>query len=134
MPGAGEGRRRRQRFKIAVGNRRGQLDQLGTCGRPGCLLLQRLLRGNVKGHRESRLRRSIRQFRQHFRGMGRSRNGRADRTADPRDQRKRRARRILPHTRLPSSNRGGNSRDIVAVDGYLESVELRTLHLRRRRP
>ena len=50
--------------------------------------------------RAGRLRRAVRQFRQHLRRPHRAHDGAADRPAGPGDQRERRARRVLPHRRL----------------------------------
>ena len=49
-----------------------------------------------------------------------------------RDQRERRARRVLPHRRLPRAQRRRDARDVEPVDGHLEGVELRALRLRSR--
>ncbi len=53
--------------------------------------------------------------------------------ARARDQRERRARRVLPHRPLPSARQRRDPRDLVALDGHLQGVELRALRLRRRR-
>ena len=67
-------------------------------------------------------------------GARRARDGPADRAPGARHQRERRARRILPHRPLSPARRRGDARDVVPVDGHLEGVELRALHVRPRRP
>ena len=68
------------------------------------------------------------QLRQHLRRLRRAPHGPADPQADPGDQRKRRARRILPHRDLPAAQ--GRRRDLEPVDGHLQGVEFRALRVR----
>ena len=86
----------------------------------GRLLLQGLLRGHVRPNDEhGELRRAVRQLRQHARRPRRAADGPADRRLDRRDERERRARRVLPHRPLPAARRRRDARDVVAVDGHL---------------
>ena len=61
-------------------------------------------------------------------------DGAADPPADPRHQRERRARRVLPHRALPAARHRRDARDVEPVDGHLQGVELRALRVRPRRP
>ncbi len=81
-----------------------------------------------------RFRRSVGQLRQHPRRPRRAVDRSADTPAHSRDQRERRARRILPDRALPAAARRRDARDIEPVDGHLEGVEFRALHIRRGRP
>ena len=133
LPGHREGRERRRRVQGAPRDRRGQLDQLGPRRGADRLLLRRLLRRHARRRAARRLRRAVRQLRQHTRGPRRARARPAGRAPDPRDERERRARRVLPHRPLPPARVRRDARDVVAVDGHLQGVELRALRLRRRR-
>ena len=80
------------------------------------------------------LRGAVGQLRQHLRRPRRAHDGPADPPARARDQRERRARRVLPHRHLPRAQRRRDARDLEPVDGHLEGVELRALRLRPARP
>ena len=122
---------RRRRVQVALEDRHGQLDQLGARRRAGRLLLQRLFRGRRRTNgRARRFRRAVGQLRQHPRRARRAVDGPADPPPHSRDQRERRARRILPHRPLPAAARRRDARDVEPVDGHLEGVELRALHVR----
>ncbi|AZS46156.1 Threonine synthase [Microbacterium oxydans] len=49
-------------------------------------------------------------------------------------EREQRAGRVLPHRRLPPAQRGPDARDLQPVDGHLQGIEPRALHLRAGRP
>ena len=76
------------------------------------------------------LRRAVGQLRQHLRRPRRAHDGPADPPPGARDQRERRARRVLPHRHLPRAQRRRDARDLEPVDGHLQGVELRALRLR----
>ena len=73
LPGHRQGGVRRCRVQDALPDRHGQFDQLGTRRRAGRLLFQRLFRRDEGARRAGRLRRSVRQFRQHSRRPRRAR-------------------------------------------------------------
>ncbi len=61
-------------------------------------------------------------------------DGPADRPAGLRDERQRRARRVLPHRRLSRADRRRDARDQQPEHGHQQGVELRALRVRPRRP
>ena len=95
----------------------------------GRLLFQGLFRGRTHRWRAGGLRRAVGQLRQHPRGARREADGAADPAADPRHQRERRARRVLPHGQLPAARHCGDARDVESVDGHLQGIELRALRV-----
>ncbi len=86
---------------------------------------------DAQRRRAGRLRGALGQLRQHLRRLRRARDGAADRAADPRHQRERRAGRVLPHRALPRAARGAG--DLQPVDGHLQGVQFRALRVRPRR-
>ena len=120
-------------FKRAALPRRRQFDQLGAHRRPGRLLLQRLLCGDVRERRAGELRRSVRQLRQRLAGHVAKQMGLpiaqlivATNENDVLDE-------FFRTGRYRAAQRGRDARDVVAVDGHLAGVELRALHVRHRR-
>ncbi len=128
-----------------------QLDQLGAVAGAGGLLLRGVfpgdaLRGSLRqaqGDRAERLgpigtggrlRRALGQLRQHLCGPRRAFDGLADPPSRARDEREQRARRVLPHRHLSRARGCRDVRDVEPVDGHLEGLELRALHLRSGRP
>jgi threonine synthase len=83
---------------------------------------------------EGQLFRALGQFRQRLCRPCRAHDGPADRQAHRRHQRERRARRVLPHRRLPSARRRPHLPYQQPVDGHLQGFQLRALRLRPRRP
>ena len=85
-------------------DRHGQLDQLGARRRAGRLLLQGLLRGDARATSEPvDFAVPSGNFGNILAGHVARADGPADPAAHPRDQRERRARRVLPHRPLPSA-------------------------------
>ena len=110
LPGHRQGGQRRRRVQGALRDRHGQLDQLGARRRAGRLLLQGLFRGRrdaTASRSTSRCRRATSAT--SCAGHVARADGPADPPADPRHQRERRARRVLPHRPLPAA-RGGARR------------------------
>ncbi len=73
---------------------------------------------------------AVRQLRQHLRRAHRAHDGPAHRPADPRDQRERRAGRVLPHRRVSPARHRPHLRDQQPVDGHLQGLQLRALRVR----
>jgi hypothetical protein len=69
-------------------------------------------------------------FRQHLRRPHRAHDGLADFPPGAGDQRERRTRRVLSQRCVSSARGGGNPRHVQPLDGYFESLQFRTLHLR----
>ena len=117
-------------FKRELPHRRGELDQLGARRRADRLLLQRLLRRRRRANAQrvsSPCRRATSATSSPATSPG---DGPADRAPDPRDERERRARRVLPHRPLSARGSARDARDVVAVDGHQQGVELRALRVR----
>ena len=79
---------------------------------------------------EGELHRALRQLRQHLRRPRGAHDGPADRAAGAGDQRERRARRVLPHRRLPRARQRRHPRDLQPLDGHLQGQQLRALRVR----
>ena len=91
-------------FKARYRDRRGQLDQLGARRGAGRLLLQGLLRRDARATASAvDFAVPSGNFGNIFAGHVARADGPADPPADPRHQRERRARRVLPHRRLPAA-------------------------------
>jgi hypothetical protein len=102
-------------------DRRGQLDQLGARAGAGGVLLQGLLsRPPQPTTSRSRFAVPSGNFRQHLRRPHRAHDGPADRPPGAGHQRKRRARRVLPHRRLPPCAHGRNQHHLQPVDGHFQ--------------
>ena len=108
-------------YKGQIQDRRRQFDQLGARCRADRLLLQGLLRRHRKQRPAGRVRGAVGQLRQHLRRPHRPADGPAGRQADPRHQRERRARRVLPHRHLPPAEHRRDPRHLQPVDGHLKA-------------
>ena len=74
----------------------------------------------VRATSEVALRGAVRQLRQHLRRPRRAHDGPADRPPGARDQREQRARRVLPHRRLPGARAPSETHETSQpVDGHL---------------
>ena len=92
----------RPRVQGAPQDRHGQLDQLGArAWRRSSTTSPATSRRRPRNDAAGDVRRAVGQLRQHLRRPRRAHDGPADPPAGARDQRERRARRVLPHRRLP---------------------------------
>jgi threonine synthase len=84
--------------------------------------------------RAGQLHRAVGQLRQCLRRPHRPHDGPADPPSGGRHERKRRARRVLPHRHLSAACHGRDAAHHQPFDGYFQGQQFRTFHLRPDRP